>query len=207
MENQTSPSSFQYNSINSSNTSEYLKIEEPTVTQDDILIFLQVYFTSAKQNISRIFQDLSKANKYSSFWLNFSLNFYDKTFCDLILSDENIEKSTYIKKTIKEIIDLLEHNLNMHFGGDVIDNFSLEQKLMPNLELICYFHEIICHFSNTDFISLEQSVNFKKCYDNMITYSSLKDIATIDIIDRNLYQHVGYSFLDFNGNFCKYNYY
>ena len=205
MENQASSSSFfQSNSTHIQNPSEYFKIDDPSVTKDDILIFLQVYFTLAKQNISQVFQDLSTANKYSSFWLNFSLNFYDKTFCALILSNENIEKSNYIKKTIKEIIDLLEHNLNIHFGGVEIDNFSLEQKLMPNLELICYFMEITYHFCNTDFISPEQSINFKKCFDNMIT--SLKNIATIDIIDRNLYQHVGYSFLDFNGNFCKYNY-
>ena len=140
--------------------------------------------------------------KCLNFWLNFALNFKDKSFIDLIQSSEDVEKTTFLKKKLKDIlkdiVDFLNENLSTKEKYSVL----IEQNLFEFLEIIIRFDEM---FENISLSSLnyiiepEMSSTCKTCIQNFCTFSNLN----ISLIKEALYKKVGYAFLDFKGNFRK----
>ena len=87
------------------------------INQSDLLIFLQFYFTSAQKNLSKILSEKiimndSELNKITSsfnFWLNFSLNFKDESFVNLLLNrnDEKAERTEFCRKKLIDIVNII----------------------------------------------------------------------------------------------------
>ena len=98
------------------------------ITENDLLVFLQFYFTIAKDNLNEIliFKDGNPNEnviyKSLNFWLNFSLNFKDESFVNLIQSDIDKQKCSFIKKKLKDIILIIYQFLkqNLSTQGKII---------------------------------------------------------------------------------------
>ena len=119
------------------------------IDNSDLYLFLQFYFTDAHKNLKKILSqsvitnesEVPKITSSFNFWLNFSLNFKDKSFVDLLLSKEI--KATFCKKSLKQILEDIVKFL--------FDNFKSEQafnKIMKNnynklFELILRLKDII----------------------------------------------------------------
>ena len=98
--------------------------EKTNISQSNILVFLQFYFTAAKDNLREILNEKTISNdegaiKISSslnFWLNFSLNFKDPSFVKFLLVSSDVERVKFIKQKIKEIILIIVQFLynNLH---------------------------------------------------------------------------------------------
>ena len=95
------------------------------IDNSDLYLFLQFYFTDAHKNLKKIISqsvitnesEVPKITSSFNFWLNFSLNFKDKSFVDLLLSKEI--KATFCKKSLKQILEDIVKFL--------FDNFKSEQ--------------------------------------------------------------------------------
>ena len=124
--------------MDSSDSTMQINEEDPSsrITENDLLVFLQFYFTIAKENLNEIliFKDGNPNEKviYKSlnFWLNFSLNFKDESFVNLIQSDIDKQKCSFIKKKLKDIILIVYQFLKQ--------NLSTQGKL-----IIIYFFNIL----------------------------------------------------------------
>ena len=92
------------------------------ITENDLLVFLQYYFSIAKDKLNEIisFKNGNTKEKeiYKSlnFWLNFSLNFKDISFINLIQSDIDKEKCFFIKNKIKDILLIIYQFLNQNLS-------------------------------------------------------------------------------------------
>ena len=140
--------------------------------------------------------------KCLNFWLNFALNFKDKSFIDLIQSSEDVEKTSFLKKKLKDILKDIVDFLNENLSTKEKYSILIEQNLFEFLEIIIRFDEM---FENISLSSLnyliepEMSSTCKTCIQNFCTFSNLN----ISLIKEALYKKVGYAFLDFKGNFRK----
>ena len=103
------------------------------IDNSDLYLFLQFYFTDAHKNLKKILSqsvitnesEVPKITSSFNFWLNFSLNFKDKSFVDLLLN-KGI-KATFCKQSLKQILEDIVKFL--------FENFKSEQafnKIMKN---------------------------------------------------------------------------
>ena len=80
------------------------------ITENDLLVFLEYYFTIAKDNLNEILTfkngnpNENLIYKSLNFWLNFSLNFKDISLINLIQSEIDKEKCIFIKNKLKDIL-------------------------------------------------------------------------------------------------------
>ena len=134
-------------------------VEENTnISQSNILVFLQFYFTAAKDNLREILNektinDNTEATKITSslnFWLNFSLNFKDPSFVNFLLIDTDYERTKFIKEKIKEIVliivNFLFNNLHCKEASDKL----LKKNYFKLFELIFKFKDAIENIYNSD---------------------------------------------------------
>ena len=166
-----------------------------------MLIFLQFYCAIAKENLDKMFKDLSQMKRGLNFWLSFAQNFKDNSFIQLIQSKDNTDKTTFIKKKIKEIIIDITTFLQKHFSSQEQYQPLLEQGLFELLEMIVRFNEMFNNILNS---SLKEEIidehiqsAFIKSMDNISLFANVK----IDKLSEALYEKIGYAFLDFKGNF------
>lgn len=92
------------------------------ITENDLLVFLEYYFTIAKDNLNEILTfkngnpNENLIYKSLNFWLNFSLNFKDISLINLIQSEIDKEKCIFIKNKLKDILlmiyQFLKNNLS-----------------------------------------------------------------------------------------------
>lgn len=124
--------------MDSSNSSIQLNEEDLSsrITENDLLVFLQYYFSIAKDKLNEIISfkngnpNEKEIYKSLNFWLNFSLNFKDESFVNLIESDIDKQKCSFIKKKLKDIILIIYQFLKQ--------NLSTQGKL-----IIIYFFNIL----------------------------------------------------------------
>ena len=110
--------------MDSSDSTMQFNEEDPSsrITENDLLVFLQFYFTIAKDNLNEIltFKDGNPNEnviyKSLNFWLNFSLNFKDISFIKLLQSDIDKEKCLFIKNKIKDILLIIYQFLNQNLS-------------------------------------------------------------------------------------------
>ena len=92
------------------------------ITENDLLVFLQYYFSIAKDKLNEIISfkngnpNEKEIYKSLNFWLNFSLNFKDISFINLIQSDIDKEKCFFIKNKIKDILLIIYQFLNQNLS-------------------------------------------------------------------------------------------
>jgi hypothetical protein len=92
------------------------------ITENDLLVFLQYYFSIAKDKLNEIISfkngnpNEKEIYKSLNFWLNFSLNFKDISFINLIQSDIDKEKCLFIKNKIKDILLIIYQFLNQNLS-------------------------------------------------------------------------------------------
>ena len=114
--------------INNHSLKDKLNLKDETgmsnINQSELLIFLQFYFTNAQKNLINILSDkiikndneIHKITSSFNFWLNFSLNFKDISFINLIQSDIDKEKCLFIKNKIKDILLIIYQFLNQNLS-------------------------------------------------------------------------------------------
>lgn len=172
------------------------------VIENDLLIFLQFYFVSAVENIEKILKDITLIKKSLNFWLNFALNFKDKSFIELIQSNVDAERGTFIKKKLKEIIQKIANFLEVNLLTKEKYSQLIEQNLFEFLEIIIRFDEMFENIAQTtlnELLDPEIAKTFNTCLQNLANFSNLP----LTKIKKAFYEKVGYAFLDFKGNFCK----
>ena len=110
--------------MDSSNSTIQLNEEDLSsrITENDLLVFLQYYFSLAKDKLNEIISfkngnpNEKEIYKSLNFWLNFSLNFKDISFINLIQSDIDKEKCLFIKNKIKDILLIIYQFLNQNLS-------------------------------------------------------------------------------------------
>ena len=101
------------------------------ITENDLLVFLEYYFTIAKDNLNEILT-IKNGNpnenliyKSLNFWLNFSLNFKDISLINLIQSEIDKEKCIFIKNKLKDILLMIYQFLKNNLSNQGIILFFL----------------------------------------------------------------------------------
>ena len=146
---------------------------ENEIIENDLIMFIQFYFTIAKENLENLFDNknpdkILEINSSLNFWQNFALNFKDPSFIQILLMKNN-EKIEYSNKILSDIINLFINFLEKNFSDYENSHKIINQKIDNLFELIIRISEIL------------DNINFK-----------LKNV---------FYEKIGYSYLDFNGNF------
>ena len=132
--------------------------EKTNISQSNILVFLQFYFTAAKDNLREILNEKTINNdegaiKISSslnFWLNFSLNFKDPSFVKFLLVSSDVERVKFIKQKIKEIILIIVQFLYNNLHCKESSNTLLKENYLKLFELIFKFKDTIDNIYNSD---------------------------------------------------------
>ena len=173
---------------------------ENEIIENDLIMFIQFYFTIAKENLENLFDNknpdkILEINSSLNFWQNFALNFKDPSFIQILLMKNN-EKIEYSNKILSDIINLFINFLEKNFS-DIENSHKITNQKIDNLfELIIRISEILDNIH-------ESYLNFLIKQDYKIYLNKFSDIYQIDInILKNVfYEKIGYSYLDFNGNF------
>ena len=101
------------------------------ITENDLLVFLEYYFTIAKDNLNEILTfkngnpNENLIYKSLNFWLNFSLNFKDISLINLIQSEIDKEKCIFIKNKLKDILLMIYQFLKNNLSNQGIILFFL----------------------------------------------------------------------------------
>ena len=101
------------------------------ITENDLLVFLEYYFTIAKDNLNEILTfkngnpNENLIYKSLNFWLNFSLNFKDISLINLIQSEIDKEKCIFIKNKLKDILLMIYLFLKNNLSNQGIILFFL----------------------------------------------------------------------------------
>ena len=163
---------------NSQNTKDDTDITN--INQSDLLLFLQFYFINAYKNLSQILSDkvitneseISKITSSFNFWLNFSLNFKDTSFVNLLLYKED-DRATFCKNKLKEIISLIVKFLYNNLKSEEAYNRILKNNHSKVYELLLKLKDIIDNVYNSDlkeeiFINLNEEIcnNKEQRFDN-----------------------------------------
>ena len=173
---------------------------ENEIIENDLIMFIQFYFAIAKENLENLFDNknpdkILEINSSLNFWQNFALNFKDPSFIQILLMKNN-EKIEYSNKILSDIINLFINFLEKNFS-DYENSHKIINKKIDNLfELIIRISEILDNIH-------ESYLNFLIKQDYKIYLNKFSDIYQIDInkLKNVFYEKIGYSYLDFNGNF------
>ena len=173
---------------------------ENEIIENDLIIFIQFYFAIAKENLENLFDNknpdkILEINSSLNFWQNFALNFKDPSFIQILLMKNN-EKIEYSNKILSDIINLFINFLEKNFS-DIENSHKITNQKIDNLfELIIRISEILDNIH-------ESYLNFLIKQDYKIYLNKFSDIYQIDInkLKNVFYEKIGYSYLDFNGNF------
>ena len=173
---------------------------ENEIIENDLIMFIQFYFAIAKENLENLFDNknqdkILEINSSLNFWQNFALNFKDPSFIQILLMKNN-EKIEYSNKILSDIINLFINFLEKNFS-DIENSHKITNQKIDNLfELIIRISEILDNIQ-------ESYLNLLIKKDYKIYLKKFSDIYQIDInILKNVfYEKIGYSYLDFNGNF------
>jgi hypothetical protein len=173
---------------------------ENEIIENDLIMFIQFYFAIAKENLENLFDNknpdkILEINSSLNFWQNFALNFKDPSFIQILLMKNN-EKIEYSNKILSDIINLFINFLEKNFSDYENSHKIINQKIDNLFELIIRISEILDNIQ-------ESYLNLLIKKDYKIYLKKFSDIYQIDInILKNVfYEKIGYSYLDFNGNF------
>ena len=173
---------------------------EKEIIENDLIMFIQFYFTIAKEKLENLFDTrnpdkILEINSSLNFWQNFALNFKDPSFIQILLMEKN-EKIEYSKQILSDIINLFINFLEKNFSDYENCNKITNQKIDNLFELIIRITEILDNIN-------ESSLNVLIKKDYKIYLNKFSDIYQIDInkLKNVFYEKIGYSYLDFNGNF------
>ena len=173
---------------------------ENEIIENDLIMFIQFYFTIAKENLENLFDNknpdkILEINSSLNFWQNFALNFKDPSFIQILLMKNN-EKIEYSNKILSDIINLFINFLEKNFSDYENSHKIINQKIDNLFELIIRILEILDNIH-------ESYLNFLIKQDYKIYLNKFSDIYQIDINKlKNVFnKKIGYSYLDFNGNF------
>ena len=127
------------------------------INQSDLLIFLQFYFTNAQKNLNKILSDkvitnnneVYKITSSFNFCLNFSLNFKDISFVNLLLYKED-DRADFCKKKLKEIIKIIVKFLYDNLNSQEAFNRMLKNNIHKLYELILKLKDIIDNVYSSD---------------------------------------------------------
>ena len=145
------------------------------INQSDLLLFLQFYFITAYKNLGQILSDkvltneneISKITSSFNFWLNFSLNFKDTSFVNLLLYKKD-DRATFCINKLKDIIKLIVKFLYDNLKSEEAYNRILKNNHTKVYELLLKLKDIIDNVYNSDlkeeiFINLnEENPNIKE---------------------------------------------
>ena len=145
------------------------------INQSDLLIFLQFYFSNAYKNINKILTDkvimndseIYKITSSFNFWLNFSLNFKDNSFVNLLLN-KNDDRAKFCKTKLIEIIKIIVKFLYDNLNSEEAFNKMMKNHYHKLYELLLKLKDIIDNVYNSDlrdeiFInSNEENLNYKE---------------------------------------------
>ena len=173
---------------------------ENEIIENDLIMFIQFYFAIAKENHENLFDNknpdkILEINSSLNFWQNFALNFKDPSFIQILLMKNN-EKIEYSNKILSDIINLFINFLEKNFSDYENSHKIINQKIDNLFELIIRISEILDNIH-------ESYLNFLIKQDYKIYLNKFSDIYQIDInkLKNVFYEKIGYSYLDFNGNF------
>ena len=131
--------------------------EMTNINQAELLLFLQFYFTSAQQNITKILSDkiimkeeeIPKITSSFNFWLNFALNFKDTSFVNLLLKEKD-DRAKFNKDKLKEILTIIVKFLYDCLNSEEAFNKMLKNNYSKLYELILRLKDIIDNVYNCD---------------------------------------------------------
>lgn len=131
--------------------------EMRNINQAELLLFLQFYFTSAQQNITKILSDkiimkeeeIPRITSSYNFWLNFALNFKDTSFVNLLLKEKD-ERAKFNKDKLKEILTIIVKFLYDSLNSEEAFNKVLKNNYSKLYELILRLKDIIDNVYNCD---------------------------------------------------------
>jgi hypothetical protein len=173
---------------------------ENEIIENDLIMFIQFYFAIAKENLENLFDNknpdkILEINSSLNFWQNFALNFKDPSFIQILLMKNN-EKIEYSNKILSDIINLFINFLEKNFSDYENSHKITNQKIDNLFELIIRISEILDNIH-------ESYLNVLIKQDYKIYLNKFSDIYQIDInkLKNVFYEKIGYSYLDFNGNF------
>ena len=150
------------------------------INQSDLLIFLQFYFSNAYKNLVKILSDktilneseIQKITSSFNFWLNFALNFKDKSFVNLLLCKDD-GRADFCKKKLIEIINIIVKFLYDNLNSEEAFNKILKNNHQKLYELILKLKDIIDNVYYSDlrnevFINInEDEIMFKEQNDKI----------------------------------------
>ena len=131
--------------------------EMTNINQAELLLFLQFYFTSAQQNITKILSDkiilkeeeIPKITSSFNFWLNFALNFKDTSFVNLLLKEKD-DRAKFNKDKLKEILAIIVKFLYDSLNSEEAFNKMLKNNYSKLYELILRLKDIIDNVYNCE---------------------------------------------------------
>ena len=131
--------------------------EMTNINQAELLLFLQFYFTSAQQNITKILSDkiilkeeeIPKITSSFNFWLNFALNFKDTSFVNLLLKEKD-DRAKFNKDKLKEILTIIVKFLYDSLNSEEAFNKMLKNNYSKLYELILRLKDIIDNVYNCE---------------------------------------------------------
>ena len=127
------------------------------ISQSDLLMFLQFYFTKSYQNLTKILsekvitndEEIYKITSSFNFWLNFSLNFRDTSFVNLLLC-KNDDRANFCKNKLKDIIKLIVKFLYDNLKTEEAFNKIFKNNYHKLYELMLKLRDIIDNIYNSD---------------------------------------------------------
>ena len=131
--------------------------EMTNISQSDLLMFLQFYFTKSYQKLTKILSEqvikndseIYKITSSFNFWLNFSLNFKDTSFVNLLLC-KNDDRANFCKKKLKDIVNLIVKFLYENLKTEEAFNEVFKDNYHKLYELILKLKDIIDNIYNSD---------------------------------------------------------